>query len=108
MSQEIIATSPRGTLARPDDAWATGATTALAGYNPNPPRPSPIKIIHRLLRGRVLLAVILGTAGLIAGAIYGWTSTVPKYEANGLIEVAPYFITRNASERTQAYFLQFV
>ncbi|MCS7033204.1 MAG: P-loop NTPase [Phycisphaerae bacterium] len=108
MTQEIIATSPRGTLARPDDAWATGANTALAGYNPNPPRPSPLKTIHRLLRGRILLAIVLGTAGLIAGALYGWSSTTPKFVASGLIEVAPYFITRNASERTQGYFLNFV
>ena len=52
MSQDMIATTPRGTLARPDDAWATGAGAALTPYNANQPRVSPVKIIHRLLRGR--------------------------------------------------------
>lgn len=109
MSQEIITTSPRGTLARPDDAWAGGGgSTSLGHYNPGAKPQSPVKIIHRLLRGRVLLAVILGLAGMIAGAIYGWGSTTPKYQADGLIEISPYFITKDATEKTLGYFTNFV
>jgi capsular exopolysaccharide synthesis family protein len=108
MSQDIIATTPRGTLARPDDAWATGAGTSLASYNPNAARPSPVKVIHRLLRGRVLLAIILAAAGLIAGALYGWNSTTPKYTAEGYLEVKPYIVTASAAEKSVAYFTNFV
>jgi len=108
MSQEIIATTPRGTLARPDDAWATGAGSALAHYNANHPRVSPVKIIHRLLRGRVLLAIILAAAGLIAGAVYGWSSTTPRYTAEGYLEVKPYITTSTAAEKSIAYLTSFV
>ncbi|HRK32232.1 MAG TPA: AAA family ATPase [Tepidisphaeraceae bacterium] len=108
MSQEIIASTPRGTLARPDDAWATGAGTTLAPYNGAPPRTSPVKLVHRLLRGRILLAIILAAAGLIAGAMYGWNSTTPRFTAEGYLEVKPYIVTANANEKTQGYFTNFV
>lgn len=109
MTQDIIATPSRGAgaMVRPDDAWASGqSTTALGQYNPA--RPSPLRIVHRLLRGRVLLAIILSLAGAIAGGFYGYSSTTPTYEAEGVLEVAPYFITSNATEKVQGYFLNFV
>lgn len=96
-------------LIRSDDAWAGGnAGTALGPYQPHAARPSPVKIIHRLLRGRVLLAIILAIAGGIAGAIYGFNSTTPKYVADGTLEVKPYYMTSSASEKTQGYFLNYV
>lgn len=122
MTRDLIATPPSphaghgytgaatgGLIRSQDDAWAGGgAGSTLATYSPPAARPSPVKTIHRLLRGRVLLAIILGLAGAIAGGIYGFNRTTPRYVADGTLEVKPYFLTPSATERTQGYFLNFV
>lgn len=51
-----------------------------------------ISVIHRLrrlLRGKMLLAVVLGIIGAVIGAAIGYKSLKPEYRSDGLIEVRP-------------------
>jgi polysaccharide biosynthesis transport protein len=50
---------------------------------------TPLQKVHRLLRGRYLLAVVLGLMGAAAGAAGGFLSQKPAYRSDGLIEIDP-------------------
>lgn len=75
---------------------------ALGGYYgapaAAPKEENPLHKIHRLLRGRYLLAFGLGLAGAVAGAAGGYLSQKPAYKAEALIEVRPVDI-RSGSQR---------
>ena len=45
--------------------------------------------MHRLLRGRYVLAVVLGLLGAAVGAAGGFLSQKPAYRSDGLIEIDP-------------------
>jgi Mrp family chromosome partitioning ATPase len=47
------------------------------------------KVVHKLLRGRYVLTVLLAFAFGAAGAVLGWTSSVPKYRAEAMIRIQP-------------------
>lgn len=69
-----------------------GPGGGLGGYGggPQPPREeSPFRKLHRLLRGRYLLAFALGLVGAAAGAAAGFMSQKPTYRADALIEIRP-------------------
>lgn len=54
------------------------------------PDESPAQLlskIHRLLRGRYILALALGTVGALAGAVGGYFSTGQKWQSIGAIKV---------------------
>ena len=92
MSQDIIRTArpSAGQGAGLPDAW--GGSTALATAGPAEPSPQPFQKIHRLLRGRYLLAIGLGLFGALVGGLWGWFSQVPQYRAAGVIEIKPIVI----------------
>ena len=50
---------------------------------------SPLRTVHRLLRGRYWLAVPLAVLGLGAGAAVGWTLWKPQYESVAMVQVDP-------------------
>lgn len=54
------------------------------------PGEDPFEIfmrLHRLLRGRYIIAVSLATVLAMVGAIGGWKATVPKYTSVGMIRI---------------------
>src|ERR1700723_2272489 len=53
------------------------------------PEPTPLRRIHRLLRGRYALAAVLATIGAAAGAVGGVMLPKPAYESVGVIEIKP-------------------
>ena len=63
-------------------AGALGAPAAL------PPQPTPLKKMHRLLRGRYLLAIFLALAGAAAGGFAGYVSQKPRYSSTGIISIS--------------------
>jgi polysaccharide biosynthesis transport protein len=74
----------------PADDWAN-----LPGTPSNAaPTMTPIKKMHRLLRGRYAIALTLAAAGAIAGAVAGYESTRPKFRSQGIVEIRP--IIQNA------------
>jgi len=87
MSQEIIPSRLSHLPAVPEDPFAHQATSA-----PQAPAVSPVKKLHRLLRGRYWLALTLGAIGAAAGLVAGWMLPKPYYQSAGLIEINP-FIT---------------
>ena len=78
------------------DFWTQGSNT-IAPYTPPAPGNtakasvphSPIKKMHRLLRGRYPLALVLAGGGAIAGAVGGFVSLPPKFESVGQVVVNP-------------------
>jgi len=91
MSNEIQLSS-FGSGGIPMHAGMAGPGGGLGGYYGAPPPPqedSPFKKVHRLLRGRYLLAFVLGLLGAAAGAVAGYISQKPAFKAEGLIEIRP-------------------
>jgi capsular exopolysaccharide synthesis family protein len=71
--------------------------TDLDAYQPSsqpaasPHDESPFVVfqrLHRLLRGRYAVALILATIGAVGGGIAGWKSSKPRYRSEGLLRVA--------------------
>lgn len=68
----------------------------IGGSEPAPQQhrsdESPMAIfhkIHRLLRGRYLLATFLAAIGAAAGAYGGYKATQPKFMSTGMIQIKP-------------------
>lgn len=66
--------------------WQGGALGAPAGGAAGGD-PSVLKKVHRLLRGRYLLAILLGLCGAGVGALGGFASQKPAYRSDGLIQI---------------------
>jgi succinoglycan biosynthesis transport protein ExoP len=69
--------------------------TDLDAFNPAPQAQghdeSPFVIferLHRLLRGRYVLALTLAALGAAGGAIAGWKSSYPLYRAEGALRIS--------------------
>lgn len=70
-----------------------------------------LKVLHRLLRGRIILAIVLCALGAAVGAAVGWSLKTPMYKAEGLIRVQPVLpkILYNTEQTTvQPMFYSFV
>lgn len=72
----------------------TEQSIVLPGTNPQPQgqahEASPLEFVHRLhriLRGRYLLAAVLTSIGAAAGGLLGWFITKPEYAAEGAIRI---------------------
>jgi capsular exopolysaccharide synthesis family protein len=65
--------------------WQGGAMGAPAAAGAG--EPSMVKKMHRLLRGRYLLAVALALLGAAFGALGGFLSQKPAYRSDGLIQI---------------------
>lgn len=79
---------------------------AAAGRSPEEP-PNPLLIVHRALRGRYVLAGMLGVLFAIPLAYVGYNALPPKYTSKGLINIAPtrpYILYENEfTERMSAF-----
>lgn len=88
----------RGLPMSPEDVWAGAQTTALG--MPVQQQAQPLRKIHRLLRGRYVLAIVLSCAGAALGAMLGWMSAKPLYRSYALIDVSPRMPNMSVAERT--------
>jgi succinoglycan biosynthesis transport protein ExoP len=52
-----------------------------------PAQVNVVQLVHRVLRGRYLLAITLGGIGAVAGAAAGWYSQKPEYICQGQIRI---------------------
>jgi capsular exopolysaccharide synthesis family protein len=89
MSQEIQLTPAA-------DYWTQGQSAM--GPAAMPPKMSPLKRVHRLLRGRYPLAIFLAAATAVTGAIAGYVALQPKFESDGLVNINP-MITRPGDDQ---------
>src|SRR4051812_42296345 len=86
MSQDFqLAFNRPGTQIEP---WAAGNQSTVLG-SPMPPTATPLHRIHRSMRGRYLLAIILALVGAGAGAAGGFLFGKPGYVSQGAIQIKP-------------------
>lgn len=88
MSNEIQLSSFGGAGLPMQPGMGGGLGGFYGGPTP-PPEDSPFKKLHRLMRGRYLLAFVLGLLGAAAGAVAGYISQKPAFKAEGMIEIRP-------------------
>lgn len=58
------------------------------GASSAPPEATPLRKIHRLLRGRYVLAVFLALLGAAAGGVAGFMSQKPMFSSTGIIAIS--------------------
>src|SRR4051812_14882542 len=90
MNNEIQLSS-LGNMPMPATPGAGGALGSYyGGGGPAAPQEaSALRKLHRLLRGRYLLAFVLGLLGAGAGAVGGFLSQKPAYKADGIVQIKP-------------------
>ncbi|MDB5330353.1 MAG: hypothetical protein JWP03_1504 [Phycisphaerales bacterium] len=99
MSQEIQLSSSGQGLPTPATPW--GSSGSLGA--PQQPQHTPIVKIHRLLRGRYAVALLLAAVFAGAGAAAGFFLPRPAMESVGLIEIKPYTPTPDAEKYIPLY-----
>jgi Mrp family chromosome partitioning ATPase/uncharacterized protein involved in exopolysaccharide biosynthesis len=68
--------------------WEQGASGGALGAPAGPPPATPLRKMHRLLRGRYLLAIFLALCGAAAGGFAGYMSQRPMYSSTGIIAIS--------------------
>ena len=97
MNNEIQLSS-LGNMPMPATPQAGGALGAYYGGGAAAPQEdSALRKLHRLLRGRYLLAFVLGLLGAGAGAVGGFMSQKPAFKADGMIQIKPTIIDPGTS-----------
>src|SRR5580692_3070656 len=69
---------------------------------------TPLRRVHRLLRGRYALAVVLAAIGAAAGATAGIMLPKPSWKSVGMIEIKPTIPTNQAIEIAMPMYQQYV
>src|SRR4051794_28122550 len=74
-------------LAPWEQPYGSAGTALGTPAGPGGP-PTPLKKVHRLLRGRYFIAVILALIGAVAGGAAGFLSQKPGYSSTGTIAIS--------------------
>ncbi len=69
---------------------------------------SPLQRVHRLLRGRYLITIVLCTIGAASGAIFGWTSKRPAFRVDGFVDVNPLTVGDTMADRVMPMYRLYV
>src|SRR4051812_12645676 len=107
MSRDITLFQPSNLPAAPDDLWHSSTALGPAGGQ-QPQTPSPMKKVHRLLRGRWGLAITLAIIGAVLGAVGGFISQKPKFASTGLIWIKPNIPSLMQSDRVMPFYTLYV
>jgi len=104
MSRDIQLFNSTNLPAAPDDLL--GSTALGAPSAPAP--PSPIKKLHRLLRGREKVAIALGVIFALGGCVAGWMSQKPQFISNGLLWIKPNIPSLAISDKVMPFYNYYV
>ena len=52
-------------------------------------RTNPLMLIHRQLRGRYRMVVLLGVLLMLSGGLSGYILVPPKYASKGVVRITP-------------------
>lgn len=103
MSQDIQLSS-MSNLPMQGDYFPAGGTMG----GPPPSGNNPLSKLHRLLRGRYPIVIVLGLIfGAVGGAI-GYFSQLPGYAATGIVAVSPMARSLENVEKTMPMFTSFM
>ncbi len=105
MSRDIQVYNQSQLPAVPDDPLGT---TALGAANNASAGPSPLKKLHRLLRGREKLAITLGILFAVVGGAAGWLSQKPQWIASGVVQIQPIIPSLKQSEQVMPFYNYFL
>jgi len=107
MSQEIQLAYPRGAMSSQIEPWAMGGNGSALGPVA-PPATSPLIKIHRSMRGRYVLAVVLALLGAALGGAAGFLAGKPGFVSQGAIRVRPTVPTPDKAEVIMAMYDRFM
>ncbi|MDB5295074.1 MAG: hypothetical protein JWO31_1057, partial [Phycisphaerales bacterium] len=109
MSNEIQLSTLGGGL--PMQPVVPGMGGGLGGFHAGGPaagaEENPLRKVHKLLRGRYLLAFVLGLVGAAGGAVAGYLSQKPAQKAEGMIEIRP-VITQQDGDKVMVMFSAYI
>ena len=103
MSQDIQVSSMNN-LPMQSDYFPSGGNMG----GPAPQGGSPLAKLHRLLRGRYPIVVVLALIFGAVGGAAGYLSQKPLWAATGTIEVSPYVKTIDNIDKVQPMFAAFM
>jgi len=72
------------------------------------PDGTPLRKIHRMLRGRYVLATVLALIGAVAGATAGVMLPKPAWESDGVIEISPIIHTADDIDKVRPMWTQYI
>lgn len=72
-----------------DNLWGTPQNHLALATPPTSNDVQPLQMVHRSLRGRYGLAILLGAIGATIGTMIGWTTNQRVYRARGLVKINP-------------------
>src|SRR4051812_29972223 len=98
--------NPNNLPAMPMD-WHDASTALSIGGGGAPPA-SPVKKLQRLLRGRFMLAGVLGLICAVTGAIFGYASQSPKFSSSGIVWIKPVIPAIMTSDKVVPFYDKFV
>lgn len=71
------------------DLWQTQLDFGGQPQN-QPPQQQPLRKLHRLLRGRYLVALVLALLCAVGGGVAGYMSQNPQFQSRGYVEIKPF------------------
>src|SRR5688572_32746642 len=108
MSQQDYQLAYRGPATQQIEPWAMGGNGNTALGAPMGPQANPLHKIHRSMRGRYLLAVVLALLGAAAGGTAGYLTGVPGYVSTGAIQVRPVLINMDKPDTMMQMYDRFM
>lgn len=72
-----------------DNLWGATQNHLATANAPAAGEVQPLKVVHRSLRGRYGIALVLAAVGATVGTIIGWSSNERVYRARGLVKISP-------------------
>lgn len=72
-----------------NEIMLAGPSQVLADAGSQPPQQNLAKLVHKLLRGRYPIVIVLALIGGIGGAVGGYFSQTPKFKCDGQVQVQP-------------------
>ena len=110
MSRDMTLSTRAGLPVAPDDMWAGGSMQlAMPGAAMGAaPQQQPLRKLHRLLRGRYWIAIVLAVIGAVAGGVFGFMSQVPLYQADGVLLIEPTIANSALADKSIPFYLNFI
>ncbi len=72
-----------------ENLWGAPQNNLALGMAPASNEVQPLQVVHRSLRGRYGLAILLAAIGATVGTFLGWSFNQRIYRARGLVKINP-------------------